>query len=462
MAVSFVSHVWLARRFGPEGLGEYTATSVFLTVLTTLLLLGFPIAISERVASLHESRDTGEDEAMRGGLAVMLVLGTLASFAALASWNAFASVATLVGAAPAALIAAAALGAVLQSFVISVLLARLEMALATAIVLVQPLTVVLGLAGSYQVSGISGSQLGAAGFLAGGIASAGVLLGRGILPSWPRQETRRIARATVASTTALYLMLLHSWIDRLIVVVIAGPAALGAFAVASFLSEAILRIPRNAGSFGVSAYARLAGDKAGVRRVLDSQIRIGSAFFITAAALFLSAGNALLAVIFGEGFEVATTTLRLLAISLVPTGVALALAASAIGTGRHRTLAAVLVALVPLQAVLGSVGARYFGIAGVALAGLALWSVAVLILTTRRQDQAARPGDGTLLRVVGVAAPVLVAALVIGTASSLHWILRGSLSAGIALIVVSLVLVGPPERRILRRLGGQLGGDATA
>lgn len=461
MATSFVSQVWLARRFGPAGLGEYNATSLFVTILTTLLLLGIPIAISERVASLGEANDRAEAEAVSGALTVVLILGAVATATALVIWYPFTTIARMTAPAPLVLLAIATLGAVVQSFVISVLLARLQMALATAVVLAQPLSVIAGLALSYELGGIDGSTLGAIGFVTGGIGSAAVLVAEGIRPGRPRQETRRIGRTSVGGTTFLYLTLLQSWIDRLIVVVVAGPAALGAFAVASFLGEAILRVPRNAGSFGIAAYARLANDPIGLRRVLDSQIRIASAFFIIAAAFLVSAGNGLLAVIFGQGFEIATTTLRMLAIALVPTGVALALAAAAIGTHRQARLMAALVILVPVQIVLASIGAHYAGIGGVALAGLFLWSLAVVILAGGPREHVARPGGGTLLRIVGVAAPTIVAALVIGSDLDASWIIRGGLSTAIALLAVLVFLVGEPERRILRRLGGQL-GEITA
>ncbi len=461
MAASFVSQVWLARRFGPEGLGEYNATSLFVTVLTTLLLLGVPVALAERVASLHETGDRREQEAVRGALTVTLVLGIGGVVLTAAAWPVFTGIARLADPAPLALLLAATMGAVLQSFLVTVLLARLRMGLATAVVLVQPLSVAGGLIASYGAAAMNGSILGALGFVSGGLGSTFVLVKEGIGPGRPQQETRRIGGATLAGTAVLYLTVLSTWLDRLVVVVIAGPAALGAFAVASFLGEAILRVPRNAGSFGTTAYARLAQDPIGVRRVLDSQVRIMSAFFIMAAAFLVSAGNGLLAVIFGEGFEIATTTLRLLAIALVPTGVALALAASAVGTRRHGRLAAALVVLVPLQVLLASVGARLFGIAGVALAGLVVWSFAVVILASGPAGRVARPGDGTLLRVVGVAAPTIVSALVIGSVLQAHWIVRGSLSTAIALAAVITFMLGEPERRILRRLGGQW-GEATA
>lgn len=456
MGTSFISQVWLARRFGPGGLGEYNATSLFVTILTTLLLLGIPIAISERVASLGEAKDRAEDEAVSGALTIVLVLGAIATTAALIIWPPFTAIARLSAPAPLFLLAIATLGAVVQSFVISVLLARLQMKLATGVVLMQPVSVIAGLAASYAIRTIDGSTLGAIGFLAGGAASVLVLVAEGIRPGRPRKETRRIGRTSVAGTTFLYLTLLQSWIDRLVVVVIAGPAALGAFAVASFLGEAILRVPRNAGAFGIAAYARLANDPVGLRRVLNSQIRIASAFFIVAAAFLISAGNGLLAVIFGEGFEIATTTLRLLAIALVPTGVALALAAAAIGTHRHARLVVALVILVPVQVVLAAIGAHYAGIGGVALSGVLLWSLAVVILAGGPREHVARPGDGMLLRIVGVAAPTVVAALVIGSDLDANWIFRGALSVAIALIAVGTVLVGEPERRILRRLGGQV------
>jgi O-antigen/teichoic acid export membrane protein len=449
MGLSLVTQVWLARRSGPVGLGEYSATSLFLTVLSTLLLLGLPVAVAERVGRLEESGHDDAVDAAAAAFSLAIAVALVAGLVAAALWAPFVAATRLGGAAAVPIVALAAGSAVIQAVCVSVLMARLHMVAATVVVLAQPATVAAGIAVGYAISPLGGSPLAALGYLATGLAAVLVLLAGGTRPTTRASQLAPLAHRSLPATTLLYLTTLSGWIDRLIVVLVTGTAGLGAFAAPSFLTESVLRLPRNVGSFGVTAYARLADDPVGARRVLDSQIRLMSTFFVIAAAALLAAGDGILTFVFGPGFAVAFTTLRLLAIALVPMGIALALATNAAGGGRARRLTAVLALLLPIQIMLSASGAALFSIAGVALAEVILWTVAAGAFALGRPPTP--PRRWTLLRVVAAAASSELLAVAIAP-QALPWPIKAITAAAFAAGVTLLVLVGEPERRLVRRL----------
>ena len=90
MAASFISQVSLARRSGPDGIGEYAATTLFVVVLATLTTLGAPYALAQRIAALEASRDPTVALLIRAASSAALVLGVGTAAIAALLWSAFA------------------------------------------------------------------------------------------------------------------------------------------------------------------------------------------------------------------------------------------------------------------------------------------------------------------------------------------------------------------------------------
>ncbi len=451
MLASLASQVWLARRAGPTGLGEYNATSLFVTVLTTLALLGLPLAVTERLASRYEASTDRARDAMEGAAALTAIVCVVVVAAVAVAWTPFANAVRLVSPASEMVITAAAVAAVVQAFVVAVLLAQLRMRAVTAVVVAQPATVAAGLAASYLGPWADGSVLAATGFIASGVVAAVLLAPMGIRPRFHREQVELLIRRTVPNTTRLYFSQLSTWIDRLVVVFVVGPAGLGAFVSAGFLTEAVLRVPRTTGSFGVSAYALLADDAIGVRRVMDSQVRLIVGFLLVVGSMLFTGAEGILTLVFGPGFAGAATTLRILAVALVPMGITLAVSSSAVAIGRHGRLVAGLAVLPLLQIALGLVGTRLLSIAGMAISSVLLWCAALaLLITTRRDDQAVLVSD-TALRIAAITVPLYVIDLLL-SALPVPWPVRVALGAAIAVPSVMVILIGDPERRVLHRI----------
>lgn len=456
MAVSLVTQIWVARRFGPVGLGEYNATTLYVTAVATLAIAGLPFAVLERLGSLEKQGEPQRREVSEGWFAVCLILGGAAAGVTLVIWGPVAEFGRMEHPTPSPVVAVAVFFAAVQFFVVSVHLARLQMATATLVVIAQPLSVAVGVAASYALPGVSGSALAVLGFFGTGAIAFATLTRARLRPVLRAPQLRTLLRRSLPAFTMLYLTVASSWLDRLIVIAVSGPSGLGLFAASSFLTEAALRIPRSTGTFGITAYARLAGDEAGVARVLDSQIRIGSAFFLAVATLLIAGGAELLVAVAGAGFADGGRTLHLLAVALLPIGLSLALAGNALGTGHFRRLTTALAVLIPLQLALGISLTSVLGPAGMALAAVAQWLVAAAIMLVRQGGERPAVESQTLLILATLAVTLLALSFALA-ATTLAWEYR-TMAAAAAAFAAANLLIRAPERRILRRIAANWRG----
>lgn len=446
MLVSFIAQVALGRRYGPAGFGSYSATALFVTLVTTLLMIGIPTAIARAVSAAHGS-ETEQRQQVATALSVAVVGAAAAFLISLLLWGPFTQVAAFAAPAPAFATAVAAGGCVLLTCLSAILLGKLAMTWVTALVVIQPFAVIGGLALGQLGLEIGPSALAVAGFAASGLAAVFVAGALRVMPTRSIRDGAGLLREALPATAVLYSTSLSGWVDRAIVLLVVGSSALGAFVAASMLVEAALRAPRNLSTFAVPAYARLAGDEVGTRRVLDSHVRLLAVFFLVVGTVFISAGADILTAIFGPGFRIAGTTLRLLAMAMVPIGIALALVAEGTGTERTRrtsTWAWVFV----LQVILGTSLTLTFSIAGTALAQLVIWSVAV-VLALRIGGRAVSPW--TTAVIAGVCAPLWTVAWIVGT-TTMWWPVRGVAVGLLALVLGARFLLHDPDRRVLAGL----------
>lgn len=444
MFTSFVVQVSLAREFGPGGLGEYAATSLFLVALTTASLFGVPFAVSQRVARSEDASAAERQDVTSAAFGLALTATLIAGAAGTLFWPPFAAFAEMSRPAATPLVATAAVAAIVLHFAGSVLLARLQLGHATLLYVAQPLTV--GVVMLQPFVPASGSGLAAAGFIGGGAAALVLAFRHRTTPSIRGAEIRLLLRRSVPASIVPYAGFLSTWIDRAVVVGIAGTVGLGWFTAASYMTESIMRLPRTFGTFGVPAYARLAEDPIGARRVLDSHVRILSGALLGASAFLVASGAGLMTVLFREDFALATTALRLLAIALVPIGISLTLAGNLIGTERFAHAGKVMFVLAPLQVIGAVIATSVFSVAGTALSQALVWSFAVFLFALGGAISVR-----TLFEVAGASVPVWAFAWILGT-TAMPWPLAGSLSALAAVVALMLLLIRVPEIRVLRHM----------
>jgi len=446
---SLVVQTWLGRERGPIGLGSYNATSLFVMVIATVAYFGMPVALSQRIAS-EEERGGDARRSTAVAVAISLGLGAATIPVSLLLWDPFVRLTGLPAAASDVMVASATLSAIIHSCAVNVLIARLRLAEVTVLVLVQPLAVAAGLALGLAGTAASASTLAAVGFIVAGIAAAVRLA---VARAWPkliRSEARAILRLALPATSVLHIQLLAHWIDRGIVALVSGPIGLGGFVAASFLTEAALRAPRSLGTFGVPAYARLADDAIGASRVLGSHVRLVSSFFIVTGAGFIAASAGLILAIFGDDFYSSATALRLLSVSLVPTGIALALASGSVGIAGPAPLRLVLL-LFFAQIASCFILTAALGIEGAALSAIIVWSLAALVYLGRARRSIAGDVWRSLPRIVGVAFPIWVVSWRLGV-PPVPWQIGTVVAPLIALAAVWAFILTDPDHRLIARL----------
>src|SRR5262249_50734915 len=240
MAASLVAQVWMARELGPSGLGAYHATALFVITLATLASAGLPIALSERIARLEEGAQP-TDDVVGTATEMTAIVAVAVAAVGFALWPFFAALAGLRGAAPSGLVAAAIASSVVQAVAAGILLGRLRVREATALVVLQPLAVIAALAAATLMGRAEGSVLAATGAVAPGVAATPVSARAGALRRTGVRMVPDLARRSLAASSLLYPSYLAGWLDRFFIVTLVSTSALGAFAGASALVEAVLR-----------------------------------------------------------------------------------------------------------------------------------------------------------------------------------------------------------------------------
>lgn len=448
MVVSFVAQVGLGRLYGPAGLGEYNATTLFISVLTTLTFLGVPVAITQRVSEQEEWQEGHASATIRSALTVTVIVAVVAGILGAALWPGFVTLTNLQTPQSSLVVAVACAAMVLQYYVASVLLGRLDLRWLTILVVSQPLGVI---AGALALgTSANGSMLATTGCMTTGTIAAVRVLSSPHRPAFDRAEIKSLFVRTVPGTSALYVTVLTGWLDRLIATLVLGPVGLGTYAAASYFIEAALRLPRAGGALAVAAYARLTSDPVGSQRLLDSHLRIQATYFIVAGAVLVGTASNL-GFLFGPGFRSATS-LQLLALALLPMGISSALAQSAVGSREILLKPSFLVLIIALQIAANLVGATALAVAGLSMAIVTVWMIAMVAYArqaTRRSHSTA--AYRTLAWIALAALPSYAVALLVGRAPvAPPFLVQFSISCGFAFLTCLAILVREPERRVLR------------
>lgn len=452
-AALFVAQVGVGRRFGLDGLGEYTATSLAIYLTSIVVLFALPLTANRAVGNLLEHGDNeGGTRTAGNGLTLVLALGALGAVLLAAVWAAWAA-RFFEGAVAPAVVAAAVVGSALLSYGTQIQQAHLRISAAGLIVIAQPLAVVAALGWDTVAPGVRPGDMAAAGFLLGGAAGATGLWMSGIRPQLDDREIRQLLRGAVSITPVVYTNVLSIWVDRLVVSVLLGPVALGTYQAAGALVEGSLRLLRGAGAFFISAYGRAAArsdEHTDLLRRLN--VRAWSAYAAVMAGGLIAGADGIVTTLYGRGFANADDPLRLLAVAMVPTAVSLTLLTAGAGLELRSALLIARLAI-PAQVALGIAGAATFGVAGVAVA-----QVAVTIPVAAAQLYWSRDAELAPTATVG-GRIALLAMLVplIGSAASLLpvvWPVRVALGGAGSAAIALLLVLGPQERVLVRRLVG--------
>lgn len=450
LIASFAAQAGIARRFAFRGLGEYTATTAVIYLVSVFLISGLPLAAGERVARHLEVHD---ERAARHVGGTGFVLATLASvlggLAVWASWPALADVMQLREPVPSEAVAAAVVAAGMLGYVQPVYMARLQFAMVGLVAIAQPFTVVVALGIDTISPGIRPGAMAVGGYLSAGVLAGVVFWLSGHRPWLYRASLRSLLPQALRSLPLVYMGGLQAWVNRLLVSVLLGTGALGTYQGAAALIEGALRLPSSANAFLVSAYARVSVTEADkVRRLVRLHLTLGTTYVAVFGAMLIAGAEGILATIFGPGSAAAATPLRILALSLVPGMLMLSLATALTGAGAARIAVVVARIAIPAQVALLVVAAPAFGVNGAAVAHLAAVTFGALTYARWSARHGTLPPEGVVLRSVTLG---ILAAAVGGACALLPiaWPARALVAAAAVGAFAAVLLVGPSERALI-------------
>ncbi|WP_154757334.1 lipopolysaccharide biosynthesis protein [Amycolatopsis pithecellobii] len=330
-----VASVLVGRLGGPTVLGEYTLLRVLPWLFGVVFSCGLPVASTFFIAG--ESR---ADPRLRPTLAVLAVLG--AGVAALL-WIAATPILHryLFTAMPARLVALMAVTVITQLTTVwgkACCQGAADMRGANLVIVCEEL-MFLPAYGFASLAGLRGIDAVVAGLAGGGIAAAVTTLGRlggtGFFRGWSRPSVPLaygVMRYGARGQLGNLLMLVNLRLDFVVLGVLAGPAVVGVYAVASKFAE-LMRLPATALNYVLyPRFARLseAGANADVRRLLRRAVAA------TAAMTPVLAGASVitLPLLYGPAFRSAVLPACILLAGLAVEGAAAVASAYLCGRGR--------------------------------------------------------------------------------------------------------------------------------
>ena len=346
----------LARALGQAGLGQFAFISAVVFISNALTTFGLDTLLIREVAGSRPPAGAARDDASRAATtsveqmvsaALLIQLALAAAFVAglwlLAPRLPNQTPATL----PALRLASLALFPLAFSAVDSALLRAHER---MARFLIFSLTTAAALALGGLVLAVRGGGLMAAAAVlvlaqvAGALAATG--LARRGLPGWRRRwmwpSAAVVARALRLGAGLAALMLLSLLYQRsgvLLLSLLDGDAAAGAYSAAARVLEALKMLP--AAFFGAMFPILAQGSPGdGSRRAYRRAFLALLAVTVLMAAATTALAGPVLAFLFGPGYEPAVGALRLMAWSLPPTVVAFKLSFDLVIAGRERAAAA--------------------------------------------------------------------------------------------------------------------------
>jgi O-antigen/teichoic acid export membrane protein len=330
-----VATLLVARSSGAAVLGEYTLLRVLPWLTGVLVSCGLPVASTYFLGAAH-----GTDPRLRPTIALLAILGGVAS---LATWVAMTPVLhhLLFRSMSVQLLALMAITTVTQLWTVlakACCQGEADMRGANLVIVVEEL-MFLPAYGVAVALGMRGIKAVVVGLILGGISATatalGRLVGRGFFRDWGSPSwhlARRLTAFGARGQLGNLLWLVNLRLDFIILGILAGPATLGIYAVASKFAE-LMRLPATALNYVLYPRFTRASDEDAVRQARRLLPRACLATVAAAPALAAST-VVVLPLVFGDAFRPAIVPACVLLIGLAVEGAAAVSGAYLWGAGR--------------------------------------------------------------------------------------------------------------------------------
>jgi O-antigen/teichoic acid export membrane protein len=340
VAVSALAHVLIARNGGPAGYANYVAANMFVFVTAVVCGFGVPMALAKHVAIEEEE---GRHEKLRHTitttiyltLLVTLIIGTLMTFVLP---RLELSINVPLGGGFSLIFPLVLLCAVASDCVQGIYTGLLRPRVAIAITMTGPLVVIVYILVSR--AGISLPIWGAvaAFYICGGIlAIYKARRDRSLGTPAGLDTIKPILKDLAPAATFTFFIIFSSWSDRWIVSTQVGAIAMGSYAAAVVVIQAVLRVPIHIAYVLVPASSRVALGGAEKSRTFNrTMISAFITFAIFMTVLIALAPTIILQLIFGPGFRLASPALMIMALSLPASAISIPFISTLTGSTRNR------------------------------------------------------------------------------------------------------------------------------
>jgi stage V sporulation protein B len=205
-----------------------------------------------------------------------------------------------------------------------------------------------------------------------------------VAPGWDGEVARRSLAMGLRGQLSNVLQFINLRLDVLLMPAFLQLPAVGLYIVAVRVAEVLAQAAGAAGSLIFPAVS--SQEDPGSTDLTGRAVRVSLVVVIVAAAIMIVVADPFLVVAFGSNYGPAATSLRILAVAMIPLSLMRVLAGDLKGRGRAGLVSWAMAGAVVATAVLDVILIPLLGIEGAALASLAAYSIgaALLVVAFRR------------------------------------------------------------------------------
>lgn len=364
----------VARIYGPEGVGIYSAFTMFVGLYSTIAIFGIPFSLSKCVAEYEERK---EPEKIKENFTAALIFVTITSlFTGLLAYyiTPYFSRAMHLDFASSMIIFLVissiffTYSQITQAFYQGVLNA-LKSSWIQAVSFISILAVIVY---AYFFRHLPVYVAVVFGSVAAGLF--GLWLSakdKVIIRSFSREELYKILKFALPLTLMSYFVFLSQWLDRMTLGVYLGVTEIGIFTAGITIVRASKQIPLSLTAVLVPSYSKVnVYGKEKVEKVLNLNIKIAAIFLFFMGAMTMLYAKDIVLLLYGSQFEGAVLVLQILSIGTFLSAITLPATSLITGSGHPKLNLYLYLIGIPSYIILLVLFTKHYGIIGTAVANI--------------------------------------------------------------------------------------------